>query len=185
LEKERLERERLERQHRQERLEEIERQITATRNAEDRCISRLRRKQRVAALRKFGILAAPGIVFGLLVIFEIQFRWFPTIDRSIPPPLVLLAWLPFVLFLIAIESLLKSPIPGIKIPHWQLDEIAKHRRLRRKTDSEKIVWTRTFERVAVTEFPNHWAPGCRRLEWVRLLRVCERFRTYCLFLVSL
>ena len=58
---------------------------------------------------------------------------------------------------IAIEGQLKSSIPGIKIPRWQLDEIAKHRRLRKKTDSDKIVWTRTFGRVAMTELPKHWA----------------------------
>lgn len=77
------------------------------------------------------------------------------IDRSVQPALVLLCLLAFSLYLIAIESQVKSPIPGMKIPRWQLDEIAKHRRLRRKTEPKKIVWTRTSERVAMTEFPNH------------------------------
>jgi hypothetical protein len=157
LEQERLERERLKRQRHQERLEEIEREIIAARNAEDRRITKLRREQRVAALQKFCIRGVPGIVFGLLVILEIKFQWFPTIDHFVLSALVILAMLAFSLSLIAIERQLSSPIPGAKVPRWQLDEVLKHRRLRRKTDPDKIVWTRTFEGVAVTEFPNHWA----------------------------
>jgi len=88
------------------------------------------------------------------VCLDLNFQWFP---RWIQGGLILLAFIAFFSSLIAIESQLKNPIAGLKIPFWQLDEIAKHRRLRRKTDSNKIVWTRTSERVAVTELMNHWA----------------------------
>ena len=98
-----------------------------------------------------------GLVFALLVFSRLIFQWFPTYDRWVQDGLILLAFIAFGFSLIAIEGQLKNPISGLKIPRWQLTEIAKHRRLRRKTEATKIVWTRTFERVAVTEFRYHWA----------------------------
>ncbi|HWY91820.1 MAG TPA: HNH endonuclease [Chthoniobacterales bacterium] len=157
LEEERLERERLQRCRAQERLAQSERQRIASLDAENRRISRLRRENLIVKLRKICLYGGPGLVFALLLFSRLIFQWFPTYDRWVEDGLILLAFIAFGFSLIAIEGQLKNPISGLKIPRWQLTEIAKHRRLRRKTEATKIVWTRTFERVAVTEFRYHWA----------------------------
>jgi hypothetical protein len=122
---------------------------------------RLPREKRIAALRKFCVYGIYALAFGSLVLGLLAYLEdvgvVPTSDRSVPLFLGVLASLVLLFSLLAIESRGKNLFPGVNLPRWQLDEIAKHRRLRQKTDPNKIVWTRTFERVAVTELRNHWA----------------------------
>ena len=65
-----MERERLEKVHEQERLAEIERQGIASLDAENRRISRLRRKNLIVKLRKICLYGGPGLVFALVSALE-------------------------------------------------------------------------------------------------------------------